>query len=168
VIGADDFRLLLGHFASGVTVVTARDSQGRPAGLTASAFTSVSLNPPLILVCVAQDAQSYEALRGADRFAVNILDRGQQALSNRFATKSSTAAEKFEGIGHKSGVLGLPILDDALAYLECTTVHAYPGGDHTIFVGQIEAGASRDGDEAEPLLYYRGRYRHLSSPGGSL
>ena len=78
MIGADDFRLLLGHFASGVTVVTARDSQGRPAGLTASAFTSVSLNPPLILVCVAQDAQSYEALRGADRFAVNILDRGQQ------------------------------------------------------------------------------------------
>ena len=168
MIGADDFRLLLGHFASGVTVVTARDSQGRPAGLTASAFTSVSLHPPLILVCVAQDAQSYEALRGADRFAVNILDRGQQALSNRFATKSSTAAEKFEGIGHKSGVLGLPILDDALAHLECTTVHAYPGGDHTIFVGQIEAGASRDGDEAEPLLYYRGRYRHLSSPGGSL
>jgi flavin reductase (DIM6/NTAB) family NADH-FMN oxidoreductase RutF len=89
-------------------------------------------------------------------------------LSNRFATKTSSAAEKFEGIGHKSGVLGLPILDDALAHLECTTVHAYPGGDHTIFVGQIEAGASRDGDGVEPLLYYRGRYRQLGSPGGSL
>ena len=78
------------------------------------------------------------------------------------------AAEKFEGIGYKPGMLGLPILADALASLECNTVHAYPGGDHTIFVGQIEAGASRDGDGAEPLLYYRVRYRQLSSPGGSL
>jgi flavin reductase (DIM6/NTAB) family NADH-FMN oxidoreductase RutF len=168
VIGPDDFRRLLGHFASGVTVVTTRDSQGRPAGLTASAFTSVSLNPPMILVCVAQNAQSYEALQGADRFAVNILGQGQETLSNRFATKSSSAAEKFEGIGYKPGMLGLPILADALASLECATVHAYPGGDHTIFVGRIEAGASRDGDGAEPLLYYRGRYRQLSSPGGSL
>jgi flavin reductase (DIM6/NTAB) family NADH-FMN oxidoreductase RutF len=168
VIGPDDFRRLLGHFASGVTVVTTRDSQGRPAGLTASAFTSGALNPPLLLVCVAQNAQSYEALQGADRFAVNILGQGQEALSNRFATKSSSAAEKFEGIGYKPGMLGLPILADALASLECTTVHAYPGGDHTIFVGRIEAGASRDGDGAEPLLYYRGRYRQLSSPGGSL
>jgi flavin reductase (DIM6/NTAB) family NADH-FMN oxidoreductase RutF len=168
VIGPDDFRRLLGHFASGVTVVTTRDSQGRPAGLTASAFTSVSLNPPMILVCVAQNAQSYEALQGADRFAVNILGQGQETLSNRFATKSSSAAEKFEGIGYKPGMLGLPILADALASLECTTVHAYPGGDHTIFVGRIEAGASRDDDGAEPLLYYRGRYRQLSSPGGSL
>ena len=164
MIGPDDFRQLLGHFASGVTVVTTRDSQGRPAGLTASAFTSVSLHPPMILVCVAQNAQSYEALRAADRFAVNILGQSQESLSNRFATKSSSAAEKFEGIGTKPGVLGLPLLDDALAHLECITVHAYPGGDHTIFVGQIEAGASRDG--AEPLLYYRGRYRQLSSPGG--
>jgi flavin reductase (DIM6/NTAB) family NADH-FMN oxidoreductase RutF len=168
VIGPDDFRRLLGHFASGVTVVTTRDSQGRPAGLTASAFTSVSLNPPMILVCVAQNAQSYEALQGADRFAVNILGQGQETLSNRFATKSSSAAEKFEGIGYKPGMLGLPILADALASLECTTIHAYPGGDHTIFVGRIEAGASRDDDGAEPLLYYRGRYRQLSSPGGSL
>lgn len=167
MIGADDFRRLLGHFASGVTVVTTRDSQGRPAGLTASAFTSVSLSPPMILVCVAQNAQSYDALRGADRFAVNILGQKQESLSNRFATKSSSAAEKFEAVGYKSGALGLPILDEALAYLACTTVHAYPGGDHTIFVGQIEAGASGDGDEAEPLLYYRGRYRQLSSPGGS-
>lgn len=148
--------------------MTTRDSQGRPAGLTASAFTSVSLNPPMILVCVAQNAQSYEALQGADRFAVNILGQGQETLSNRFATKSSSAAEKFEGIGYKPGMLGLPILADALASLECTTVHAYPGGDHTIFVGRIEAGASRDDDGAEPLLYYRGRYRQLSSPGGSL
>lgn len=167
MLGADDFRRVLGHFASGVTIVTTRDSAGRPAGLTASAFTSVSLNPPLILVCVAHNAQSYETLRDADRFAVNILEVGQEALSNRFATKSSSAAEKFEGVAHKDGALGVPLLADALAHLECSTAHAYPGGDHTIFVGQVEAASSRDGDGPEPLLYYRGRYNRLKAPGGS-
>lgn len=167
MLGADDFRRVLGHFASGVTIVTTRDSAGRPAGLTASAFTSVSLNPPLVLVCVAHNAQSYETLRDADRFAVNILEVGQEALSNRFATKSSSAAEKFEGVAHKDGALGIPLLADALAHLECSTAHAYPGGDHTIFVGQVEAASSRDGDGPEPLLYYRGRYNRLKAPGGS-
>lgn len=168
MLGPDDFRRVLGHFASGVTVVTTRDSAGRPAGLTASAFTSVSLTPPMILVCVAHNAQSYEALRASDRFAVNILGAGQESLSNRFATKSSTAAEKFEGVAHKPGALGLPLLADALAHLECSTAHAYPGGDHTIFVGQVEAASSRDDDGIEPLLYYRGRYNRLKSPGGSV
>jgi len=166
VLGADDFRRVLGHFASGVTIVTARDGAGRPAGLTASAFTSVSLNPPLVLVCVAHNAQSYEILQGADRFAINILEVGQEALSNRFATKSSTAAEKFEGVAHKEGALGLPLLTDALAHLECSTAHAYPGGDHTIFVGQVEAASSRADEGPEPLLYYRGRYNRLRTPGG--
>ena len=147
--------------------MTTRDAAGRPAGLTASAFTSVSLNPPLVLVCVAHNAQSYETLRDADRFAVNILEIGQEALSNRFATKSSSAAEKFEGVDHKDGALGVPLLADALAHLECSTAHAYPGGDHTIFVGQVEAASSRDGDGPEPLLYYRGRYNRLKAPGGS-
>ena len=167
MLGADDFRRVLGHFASGVTIVTTRDSAGRPAGLTASAFTSVSLNPPLVLVCVAHNAQCYETLRDADRFAVNILEVGQEALSNRFATKSSSAAEKFDGVAHKDGALGVPLLADALAHLECSTAHAYPGGDHTIFVGQVEAASSRDGDGPEPLLYYRGRYNRLKAPGGS-
>lgn len=167
VLGPDDFRRVLGHFASGVTIVTTLDAAGRPAGLTASAFTSVSLTPPLVLVCVAHNAQSYETLRGADRFAINILEAGQEALSNRFATKSSSAAEKFEGVAHKAGALGLPLLTDALAHLECSTAHAYPGGDHTIFVGQVEAASSRDGDGPEPLLYYRGRYNRLHAPGGS-
>jgi flavin reductase (DIM6/NTAB) family NADH-FMN oxidoreductase RutF len=167
VLGADDFRHVLGHFASGVTVITTRDAKGQPAGLTASAFTSVSLTPPMILVCVAHNAQSYEALRSSDRFAVNILAAGQEALSNRFATKSSTNAEKFEGVAHKPGALGLPLLAEALAHLECSTAHAYPGGDHTIFVGQVEAASTRDGEASEPLLYYRGRYQRLGSPGGS-
>jgi flavin reductase (DIM6/NTAB) family NADH-FMN oxidoreductase RutF len=164
VIGADDFKRVLATFASGVTVITTRDAKGQPAGLTASAFTSVSLSPPMILVCVAHNAQSYEALRGSDRFAVNILAAGQEALSNRFATKSATNAEKFEGVAHKPGALGLPLLAEALAHLECSTAHAYPGGDHTIFVGQVEAASTRDSDGSEPLLYYRGRYQRLKPP----
>ena len=158
MLSPDDFRRGLSHFASGVTVVTTRDGDGRPAGLTASAFTSVSLVPPLILVCVAQNAQSYPALRDSKGFAINILAGGQEGISNRFASSKGTSAEKFEGVGHTAGrALGFPLLDGAVAHLECSTVHAYPGGDHTIFVGQVEAVQTQD-DGAEPLLYYRGRY----------
>ncbi len=129
------------------------DADGRPTGLTASAFTSVSLDPPLILVCVTQNAQSYGALAGAGRFAVNILAQGQEALSRRFAT-TAPGAEKFEGVAYRAGALGVPLLDGALAQLECPTAHAYPGGDHTIFVGQVEAGhsAPRGGARAAALL----------------
>jgi flavin reductase (DIM6/NTAB) family NADH-FMN oxidoreductase RutF len=162
VIGADDFRRVLGHFCSGVTIITTMDGEGRPTGLTASAFTSVSLNPPLILVCVAHDAQSYRALADGTRFAVNILAHDQEAISNRFATKPvSHAAEKFEGVGYRMGALGVPVLKDALAELECTVVHAYPAGDHTIFVGRVEAADARGDGGLHPLLYYRGKYRHV-------
>ena len=116
--------------------------------------------------CAPQPRHRAVTLRDADRFAINILEVGQEALSNRFATKSSTAAEKFVGVAHKEGALGVPLLTDALAHLECSTAHAYPGGDHTIFVGQVEAASSRDGEGPEPLLYYRGRYNRLQTPGG--
>lgn len=158
---------MLGHFASGVTVITTRDPQGRPAGLTASAFTSVSLDPPLVLVCVARNAQSYSALEGHGGFAVNILAAGQEPLSNRFASSVGSPHEKFEGIAHKAGNLGCPVLDGALAHLECTTVHAYAGGDHTIFVGQVEAAGWHGDAATEPLLYYRGKYGRLQAPGGA-
>ena len=154
-ITPDEFRHVLSHFASGVTVVTNWDAEGRPAGLTASAFTSVSLEPPLILVCVDHKAQSYPALRASSRFAINILGAEGEAVSRRFAT---TNADKFDGVTYRSGPLGLPLLAEALAYLECRTVHAYPGGDHTIFVGEVEAAQARDG---EPLLYFRGLYTRL-------
>jgi flavin reductase (DIM6/NTAB) family NADH-FMN oxidoreductase RutF len=167
VLAPGDFRRVLGHFATGVTVVTTCDAQGRPAGLTASAFTSVSLTPPLVLVCVARDAQSYAALSASDRFAVNILASGQEAVSQRFASPpAANGWEKFEGVAHKPGTLGLPVLEGALAHLECSRVHAYPGGDHTIFVGQVEAAGCQS-DGAEPLLYYRGRYGRLHTPGGT-
>jgi len=154
-IGPDEFRHVLGHFASGVTVVTTWDTDGRPTGLTASAFTSVSLTPPLVLVCVDQRANSYDAFRTSGRFAVNVLAAGQEVLSRHFA---STQADKFEHIAFRTGALGLPLLPDALAHLECRTVHTYPGGDHTIFVGEVEAAGVGQG---EPLLYYRGGYGRL-------
>ena len=163
MLGPDDFRRVMSHFASGVTIITAWDADQRPTGLTASSFTSVSLHPPLILVCVSQKAQSYPAIRAAGRFAVNILSTGQETASRRFATTTSTRDEKFAGLDYRPGPLGLPILTDALAELECTVVHAYPGGDHTIFVAQVDAADSRGDADKEPLLYFRGKYSRLHS-----
>lgn len=159
----EDFRRALSHFATGVTVVTTWTREGHPTGLTASAFTSVSLTPPLVLVCVAHASHSYPALHASGRFAVNILAAEQEAISRRFAIPpaSDDGAEKFDGVAYKPGALGLPVLVDALASLECSTVHAYPGGDHTIFVGHVEAAACRAEPGIEPLLYYRGRYGRL-------
>ena len=159
VIGPDEFRRLLGHFATGVTVVTTTDADARPAGLTVSAFCSLSLDPPLVLICVDHKAQTYPALRESGRFAVNILGAEHEALSRRFA---GTGLDKFEGVAWRRSPRGLPLLDGVLAHLECTTVAAHDEGDHTIFVGRVEAGAAGSG---EPLLYYRGRYQRLAPAG---
>lgn len=156
MIAASDFRRLLGHFASGVTLVTTCDADGRPAGLTASAFTSVSLDPPLVLVCVDHKAQCFPAIREAGQFAVNILTTEQEALSRRFA---STRLDKFEGVAYALSARRLPLVADALAHLECVTVNAYPEGDHTIFIGRVEDGTVAAG---EPLLYFRGKYARLA------
>ncbi|MEX2220964.1 MAG: flavin reductase family protein [Candidatus Rokuibacteriota bacterium] len=162
MLGADDFRRVMSHFATGVTIITAWDGDHRPTGLTASSFTSVSLHPPLILVCVSQKAQSYPAIKAAGRFAVNILSQGQETASRRFATSTTAPGdEKFAGLEYRSGPLGLPVLVDALAELECTVVHAYPGGDHTIFVAQVETAECRGDAGKEPLLYFRGKYGRL-------
>lgn len=164
MIGSDDFRRVMSQFATGVTIVTAWDADHRPTGLTASSFTSVSLHPPLILVCVSQKAQSYPAIQAAGRFAVNILSWGQESASRRFATSTTAPGEeKFVGVEYRPGSLGLPVLAEALAHLECTVVHAYPGGDHTIFVGQVETAECRDDAGKEPLLYFRGKYSRLVS-----
>jgi len=167
VLNADDFRRVMSHFASGVTIITAWDSAGHPTGLTASSFTSVSLQPPLILVCVSQKAHSYPAIRDAGRFAVNILGLHQEHISRRFATAPNASGhEKFEGLAYQPGPHGLPILKDAVAELECTVVHAYPGGDHTIFVAQVEAAGCRGEEGPEPLLYFRGKYSRLHPHSG--
>ena len=156
MISADQFRQVLGHFATGVTVVTTTNGDGRPTGLTASAFTSVSLDPPLVLVCVDHKSQSYPALLEHRRFAVNVLTTQHQDVSRRFAT---SRLDKFDGVPHRIGQLGLPLLDGALAQLECVTVASHVQGDHTILVGRVEHARSGPG---EPLLYYRGRYGRLS------
>lgn len=152
VISPADFRHVLSHFASGVTVVTTTDADAQPAGLTASAFTSVSLDPPLVLVCVDHKSQTYPALLERGRFAVNILCADQTDLSKRFA---STRLDKFTDVRYRTSELGLPLIDDALAYLECTTVNTHVEGDHTIFVGLVERSGTGSG---EPLLYFRGQY----------
>jgi len=164
VVGPDDFRRVMSQFATGVTIITAWDADRRPTGLTASSFTSVSLDPPLILVCVSHKAQSYPAIKTAGRFAVNILSQGQEGASRRFATSTSAPGEeKFAGLEYRSGPLGLPVLTDGLAELECTVVHAYPGGDHTIFVAQVDGAECRGDAGKEPLLYFRGKYSRLHS-----
>jgi flavin reductase (DIM6/NTAB) family NADH-FMN oxidoreductase RutF len=154
-VSASEFRTTLRHFPAGVTVVTTRDAEGEPRGLTASAFTAVSLNPPLVLVCIDHLAQTYPAFERADWFAVNMLSKSQEHLSRRFAT---TGGDKFVGVAYREGRGQLPLLDDAVAALECRVVHRYAGGDHTIFVGQVE-GASVTG--GSPLLYFCGSYHHL-------
>jgi flavin reductase (DIM6/NTAB) family NADH-FMN oxidoreductase RutF len=161
VISPDDFRRVLSHFASGVTIVTTVDANHRPTGLTASAFTSVSLEPPLILVCVAHSSQSYPALVASGRFAVNFLRADQQEASRRFATSKIESAAKFDGVPYRLGSLGLPLLDEALAYVECVTANRHEEGDHTVFIGRVEACGTTDG---APLLYFRGKYASLS-PG---
>lgn len=157
MISPDEFRHTLSHFASGVTVITVCDRDGRPTGLTASAFTSVSLEPPLILVCVDHKAQSYPALVGGKMFGVNILALDQEGVSRRFAT--TKIEDKFEGVPFTLSPLGLPLLDNALAQLECATVNVHLEGDHTIFVGRVESARAGSG---VPLVYFRGRYDRLS------
>ena len=151
-IDAELFKRVLGSFASGVTVVTTRDGSGQSRGMTVSAFSSVSLDPPLVLVCIDVKAECYPDLRAAGRFAVNILGEAQGELSRRFAAKG---ADRFAGVPVRPGVTGLPLLEGALGVLECRVVGEYPAGDHTIFVGQVEAAAV---ESEAPLLHFRGRY----------
>jgi flavin reductase (DIM6/NTAB) family NADH-FMN oxidoreductase RutF len=158
VIAPDDFRRVLGHFATGVTVLTTCDADARPTGLTASAFSSVSLDPPLVLICVDHKSQSYPALKDRRCFAVNVLSADQQAVSRRFA---STRLDKFDEVPHTISDLGLPLIQGAIAQLECTTVSVHVEGDHTIFVGRVERARAEAG---EPLLYFRGQYDRLANP----
>jgi flavin reductase (DIM6/NTAB) family NADH-FMN oxidoreductase RutF len=155
-IDPDSFRSVLGRFASGITVVTTRDAEGRDVGMTVSAFCSVSLDPPLVQVCVDHAASLYAALAVSTRYGVSILASEQEALSRRFATAEST--RRFDGIGYRRGESGVLLLDDALAQLECRIVASHPTGDHTMFVGEVESATVRN---ARPLLYYRGGYAQL-------
>lgn len=157
-IETSEFRRILGHWVSGVAVVAARSPDGQPCGLTANAVTSVSLQPPLLLVCIDRAADSHDCIRDAGAFSVNILGADQERLARRFAAWDIKA--KFEGVAHSTGVTGAPLLDDALAWVECRIRASHPGGDHTIFIGEVLAG---DAGEGVPLLYYRGGYGRFVS-----
>ncbi len=150
------FRQVMGSFAAGVTVVTTFGAEGQPVGLTATAFSSVSLLPPLALVCIDKKAESYLHFASAGIFAVNFLARGQEDVSQRFAT---SGGDKFRGIEWQAGALGAPLLTGTVGRLECRIVHAYDGGDHTIYVGEIDSASVSDG---EPLVYFRSAYRGVS------
>lgn len=151
----DTFRAALGRFATGVTIVTALGADGSDHGMTVSAFSSVSLLPPLVLVCIGHEASMYGVLTEAQHFAVNVLSAGQEALARRFA---DTGAQRFAGIGYARGERGMVVLHDVLAHVECRRVATHDAGDHTIVVGEVETAVVRD---ARPLLYYRGGYAQL-------
>jgi flavin reductase (DIM6/NTAB) family NADH-FMN oxidoreductase RutF len=155
-VDPDLFRKVLGSFASGVTVVTTCNSGGQPKGMTVSAFASVSLDPPLVLVCIDRKAECLPDLQANRQFAVNILGEAQREISRRFAAKD---VDRFAGVQVRGGALGLPLLEDALGVLECHVVGEHPAGDHTIFVGEVEAASVKP--EA-PLLHFRGRYGAFS------
>lgn len=155
-ITKEEFRHALGKFASGVTVVTTRAADGRLHGLTVSAFCSVSLNPPLILVCIQKTTGSYYAFQETKAFVVNVLNESQAHISNHFA---SHLEDKFSGMDYETGIENIPVLKDCLVNLECRLANAYDGGDHTIFVGEIEKAHIGDG---APLAYFHGSYRQIS------
>ena len=146
------FRQLLGHFATGVTVITATDADGRPHGMTANSLTSVSLDPPLLLLCVDHKASMHGLLSGGARFAVNILSSEQEQISRRFAGKHD---DKFDGVGYRTTEKGHVLLEGALATIECEPHQCVEAGDHTIVLGRVTGGATHAG---HPLLYFRGGY----------
>ena len=155
-VNKDEFRNALSRFISGVTVVTTLGQENQPAGITVSAFSSVSLEPPLVLACIDKRASLHDLLTEGSYFAVNILADDQQDVSRLFASKDE---DRFDGAAYRWGVSGAPLLDGALACIECRVVHAYPGGDHTIIVGEVESTSIA---EDKPLAYYRGGYAHLA------
>jgi flavin reductase (DIM6/NTAB) family NADH-FMN oxidoreductase RutF len=155
---APDFRKAMGCFATGVTIITI-DQNGEVHGMTANAFTAVSLDPVLILVCVDHRARTHAHLHARKRFGVNVLSSAQQEISDYYAKTSETHQHaETAGARFERTTYGTPVLQGALAYLECRLHSAQPAGDHTIFIAEVEHVEVRDGD---PLLYFRSRYRDI-------
>jgi len=144
----------MSQFVSGVTVVTT-ELDGARYGMTVASFASLSLHPPLVLVCIEKNVKSHDAIRSAGKFGVSILGREQADVSGRFASKVDN---KFEGVAVREGALGVPLIDGAICTLECRVHEELPGGDHTIFVGEVVEAQSHDG---APLVYFRSGYRAI-------
>lgn len=173
------FRAAMARLAGGVAIVTAREPDGTPRGMTATAVTSVSLDPPLVMACLDVTSRTHGAIESSGGFALNFLGAAGRELAMRFST---AAADKFAGIelrvGAESaesaesaeGAEGAPILTDALAWCECVVTRTVPAGDHTVFIGRVEHAHAYENPDERPLVYYRGRYRTLNEdpPEGPL
>ncbi len=153
-------RKLRGEFASGVTVVTTVH-EGKLRGVTVSAFASVSLDPPLVMVCLANESESKEWIAESGSFAVNILSDEQEFLSERFAARAPIVNTRFDGVPYHSAITGSPIIDGSIAWYDCRVAATHDGGDHTIFIGRVEA-IGFEGEQKVPLLYFANRYQHLT------
>ncbi len=157
----DEFREVISHFASGVTVITALH-EGRSFGTTASAVTSLSLEPPMLLVCMNKQSETGRAMAASRRFGVNILGADQVDLAERFARKGG---DKFAGVRVTPGKWGEPLFDDALATLECRVAEETTGGTHYVFLAGVDSGAARGGT---PLAYFKGQFGRLELTRGQL
>jgi flavin reductase (DIM6/NTAB) family NADH-FMN oxidoreductase RutF len=155
-IDAGEFRRILSHLPTGITVVSAAEPDGGVRGLTASAVAAVSLDPPLVLACVDRSADTHDCIGRAGAFALSILGELDEGLARKFAGASS--ASKFDDVAHRREVTGAPVLDCALGWVDCRLWASYDGGDHTIFVGEVVAG---DASPGAPLLHFRGLYGRL-------
>jgi len=154
-VGSDEFRRACGRFVTGVTIATTVDAQGLPHGLTVSSFAAVSLDPPLVLICLGHEAASLDAFRTASHFGINVLTAGQREVSEHFARKGH---DRFEGLSWRRGESGVPLLACVLATMECAVEQRILAGDHDVFIGRMIHAQVRDG---EPLVHYASRYRRL-------
>ena len=159
-IDARTFRKAMGCFPTGVTVVTTLAGEGSPVGVTVSSFTSVSLDPPLVLFCLDARTSNVEAFRRSGHFAINVLRNEQREVSIRFASRME---DKWKGFAYDTWTTGSPILPNCLANIECSTAAIHDGGDHLIFLGRVVSFRTSD-TAAEPLLFFRGRYHSVAGP----
>lgn len=155
-VTSEEFRRACGRFANGVTVATVLDAGGAPHGLTVSSFTSVSLDPPLVLICLGHAVTVIHAFRASKYFGINVLSEEQQDLSERFARKGE---DRFEGLSWYSGSTGVPLLPGVLAAIECAVEQRIPAGDHDIFLARMLGAQVAEG---EPLIHFGGCYRRLA------
>ena len=151
-----EFTRACGRFATGVTVASVRDAAGTPHGLTVNSFTSVSLDPPMILVCIGHEASVIEYFRQASHFGISILTEEQRPLSDHFARKGH---DRFDGVSWHAGTTGVPLIDGGVASLECALTSQVAAGDHDIFVGTVVTTYIHE--DTRPLLYFASRYRNL-------
>jgi flavin reductase (DIM6/NTAB) family NADH-FMN oxidoreductase RutF len=154
---AKELRRVMGLFATGVTVLTTRDASGRPYGLTANAVTSLSLDPPLLIICIDKRAETHPHFFDSRCFVVNILAEDQEELSTHFA---KSGGEKFGSLPYSVNQDGVPVLEGTLAQVECRIIETHEGGDHVIHIGEVQHAEVRGG---RPLLFFQGKYRQLTA-----